>query len=136
MELMDDTFVVAAPARLSDWLRDPAQWRRWWPELTLHVFMDRGEAGIRWSATGSWRGSAEVWLEPVLDGTVVHLLLRLDPAKGSLPARAAARRREQHANRWKAVVWAVKDDLERGRVCGKPALGDLSESGPTPTIRS
>ncbi len=42
--------------------------------------MDRGLDGIRWSVTGAWVGSLEVWLEAVGDGVVVHHYARLDPA--------------------------------------------------------
>ena len=59
LDLADDTFVVADPGRVADVVADPAQWARWWPELELTVFQDRGEKGIRWTATGALVGSCE-----------------------------------------------------------------------------
>ena len=50
--------------------------------------MDRGLDGIRWSVTGRWAGSLEIWLEEVGDGVLVHHYARLDPVD---PATGAAR---------------------------------------------
>ena len=67
----------------------PARWRALWPDLDLEVVTDRGAAGFRWTVTGALVGSMEVWLEPVLDGTVLHYFLRAESARRP-PARAAA----------------------------------------------
>ena len=130
VDLVDETFIVVPPAALAMVVADERRWRIWWPELTLDVFMDRGEKGIRWSITGTLVGSAEVWLEPFGDGAIVHYYLRADPTADpagtvarTLPdsprgRRAADRLRRRHALHWKQTVWALKRELERDRVAG------------------
>jgi hypothetical protein len=132
VDLIDETFVVAAPAILAERLRDPAVVRRAWPGLDLVVFMDRGDAGIRWTITGDLVGSCEIWLEPFGDGAIVHYFLRADPTRrGSRtePVTGSPRRLQRlavtvardHATRWKAVLDGIKDELESGRPVGEPA---------------
>lgn len=133
VDLVDETFVVVDRATLAAVVSDRERWRRWWPDLELTVFMDRGLDGIRWSATGAWAGSLEIWLEEVGDGVLVHHYARLDPVgrDGAVrpeptdPAgwRRAARARSARARAWKRSVWALKDDLERGRPVGAPRSG-------------
>jgi hypothetical protein len=129
---MDETFVVADPATLAARLRDPALVRRAWPGLDLVVFMDRGDAGIRWTVTGELVGSCEIWLEPFGDGVIVHYFLRADPTRrGSRTEpwagesrreqRRAVRMAHEHATHWKAVLHRVKDELEAGRAPGEAA---------------
>ncbi len=131
VDLVDETYVVADRPTVAALVADPARWRAWWPDLALTVFMDRGLDGIRWSVTGRWVGSLEIWLEEVGDGVLVHHYARLDPADpasgdaGPLPADAAGRRRAARARAararaWKRTVWALKDELERGRAAGLP----------------
>ena len=115
LDLVDETFVVAAPARVAAAVRDPARWPRWWPDLTLGVFQDRGEQGIRWNVRGALVGSMEIWLEPYADGVVVHHYVRCDPAGGGPVSARQRRRRQRHA---KAVFWALKDELEGDRAVG------------------
>jgi hypothetical protein len=143
LDVIDETFVLAGRAEVAAAFADPQQWRRLWPDLELSVFADRGEAGLRWSVTGAWVGSAEVWCEAVVlgpgtgsaaggeEGTLLHWFLRVDPAPG--PEGAAARRalrgrsgparealRRQRAA--KAIAFGLKDALERGRRPGEPAV--------------
>jgi hypothetical protein len=130
VDLVDETFVVAAPDAVAAVVHDPTRWAQWWPDLKLTVFMDRGTAGIRWSVTGALHGSTELWLEPVLDGVVVHYYLRADsggptPGDGRDEAslrdrRAADRLRHRRARSWKRSVNALKDELEGGRAPGLP----------------
>lgn len=130
VDLVDETFVVVDRAVLAALVSDATRWQAWWPELTLTVFMDRGADGMRWSATGEWVGSLELWLEPVGDGVLVHHYARLDPVDrdGSpLPPprdaagwRRAARSRATRARAWKRAIWALKDELEQGRAVGTP----------------
>lgn len=127
VDVMDETFVVAPPSALAAAIGDPANWARWWPDLTLTVFADRGEEGIRWTVSGAWTGSMEIWLEAVLDGTVLHYFLRLDPTDPDGPlarpagraARAATQRealaRQRVARR---IGFALKDRLEGDRPPG------------------
>ena len=120
LDLIDETFVVADPAAVAAVVRDPARWTRWWPDLRLGVFQDRGDAGVRWNVRGALTGSMEVWLEPYGDGVIVHHYVRCDvPGTRPLSPAAAARlrrRRERHAKR---VFWALKDELEAGRAAGE-----------------
>lgn len=125
VDVMDETFLAVAPVAVAAEFAGPAQWARWWPDLQLQVDTDRGAAGIRWTVRGALVGSMEVWLEPVLDGTVLHYFLRADPpGRDGRPApapvrrgRAMARRRQRAA---KAMAFACKDRLEAGRAPGEP----------------
>lgn len=125
VNVVDETFVTVPPAELAAVFADPAAWRRFWPDLRLAVFADRGEQGLRWTVEGPLVGTMEVWLEPVLDGTVLHYFLRADPtgpggAARPLPPRRARAEvaRRQHAA--KAVALGLKARLERGRPPGEP----------------
>lgn len=131
IDLVDETFIAADPARVAAAVADPAHWRIWWPDLTLTVFMDRGLAGIRWSATGALVGSVEIWLEPMADGVLLHHYVRADlpgfgrpgtarPTGSGRRARVtAARLRRRRAQAWKRHVWRLKDALEADRVVGE-----------------
>jgi hypothetical protein len=141
VDLVDETFVVVDRPTIAAVVADPARWRAWWPDLRLTVFMDRGLDGIRWSVSGRWIGSLEIWLEEVGDGVLVHHYVRLDPvdpatgAARPLPEdpsgrRRAARARDARARAWKRSIWALKDELERGRPVGLPRPG--SPAGPVP----
>jgi len=82
LDLVDETFVVAAPAAVAAVVRDPDRWPVWWPDLRLSVFQDRGDAGVRWNVRGALTGSMEVWLEPCLDGVLLHHYMRCDRGDG------------------------------------------------------
>jgi hypothetical protein len=121
LDLVDETFVVAAPAEVAAAVADAARWPAWWPDLRLSIFQDRGEHGIRWNLAGALAGSMEVWLEPFGDGVIVHYYLRADPPPGrSFSPRAAQRELRRRALRAKQVFWQLKDELERGRRPGEP----------------
>lgn len=135
VDLVDETFIAAPPETLAPIVADPERWRDWWPDLQLQVFMDRGVAGQRWSVVGALVGSCEIWLEPVLDGTLVHYYLRAVPSGNSpheaapLPDdpagwRKASRVRADRARSWKRHIWALKDEMESGRAAGMPPGGD------------
>jgi hypothetical protein len=125
VDVVDETFVAVPPDVLAAEFATQAQWRTLWPDLDLEVVTDRGAAGFRWTVTGALVGSMEVWLEPVLDGAVLHYFLRADPpgpdgAPQPAPPRrgaAEARRRQRAA---KAIAFACKDRLEAGRAAGEP----------------
>lgn len=121
LDLIDEAFVAAAPRRVAALVHDRTRWRGWWPDLTLAVGTDRGGAGIRWTVSGHYVGSSEIWVEPNADGAIVHYYLRIDPAAGPLPERAAARELRRRLLHAKRVLWAVKDELEAGRSVGDPA---------------
>jgi hypothetical protein len=70
----------------------------------------------------------EVWLEPVLDGTVLHYYLRADSTDAAgrpvpLPPRKAAREVARRQRAAKAIGLALKDRLEAGRAPGEPPPG-------------
>lgn len=123
VDVVDETFLAVAPEVVAAELA--RSWRSLWPDLRLEVVTDRGVQGIRWTVGGVLVGSMEVWLEPVLDGTVVHYFLRADPAgpdgapRPAPPRRGAAEatRRQRAA---KAIAFACKDRLEAGRAPGEP----------------
>lgn len=50
------------------------------PDLALTVVEDRAEKGMRWAVAGPLTGTMEIWLEPVLDGVVLHYFLHAEPS--------------------------------------------------------
>ena len=135
VDVVDETFLAVPPAVLAAELAAPARWRVMWPDLDLEVATDRGLQGVRWTVRGALVGSMEVWLEPVLDGTVLHYFLRADPpgpdgAPRPLPVRkgaAAARARQRAA---KAIALALKTRLEAGRAPGEPPQDSARKAAP------
>jgi hypothetical protein len=123
VDLIEETFVAAAPDRVAAAVHERAFAAELWPDLRLAVFMDRGTEGVRWTAAGALAGSCEVWLEPYAGGVIVHTYLRCDPAGAPLAPREAAREVRRRARHAKRVLWAVKDRLEAGRTVGGPAAG-------------
>ncbi len=125
VDVVDETFLAVRPSRLAAEFADPASWPRYWPDLRLTVVTDRGLKGFRWTVHGALVGSMEVWLEPVLDGTVLHYYLRADPAgSDGLPAPLPPRRADVEISRRqraaKAIALGLKDLLEAGRPPGEP----------------
>jgi hypothetical protein len=80
IQIADETFVAADPVEVGKAIGDPASWRRWWPDLLLTVVEDREDKGHRWTVAGALTGTMEIWLEPVLDGVVLHYFLHAEPA--------------------------------------------------------
>lgn len=126
VDLIDETFIVAAPAAVAAAVHEPAALRSWWPDLELTVFQDRGQEGVRWNVTGALVGSAEVWLQAWRDGVIVHVYLRADPTRrgsaaqgwSAAPARLArrsVRETDRRARQIKVGVNALKDRLEADR---------------------
>jgi hypothetical protein len=125
VDVVDETFLAVPPARVAAELADPAAWSRFWPDLRLKVVTDRGEKGYRWTVHGALVGSMEVWLEPVLDGTLLHYYLRADPPDkvgrpAALPFRRAAAEISRRQRAAKAIALGLKDLLEAGRPPGEP----------------
>jgi hypothetical protein len=118
VDVVDETFLVVPPAALAAVFSDPANWPRFWPDLRLSVYVDRGDDGIRWTVQGALTGTMEVWLEPVLDGTLLHYFLRADPPSPfrRLKDQLSAIRTRQTAA--KAVALELKRQLEGGRAAG------------------
>lgn len=129
IDLIEETFFAVSPARVAAAIREPAFTGALWPDLRLSVFMDRGDAGMRWTAVGALVGSCEIWLEPHGDGAIAHTYLRTDvTAAGSdtepavLAPRAALRELRKRARHAKQTWWTLKDTLEAGRAPGQPAV--------------
>jgi len=113
VDVVDETWIGADPGRVAAQVADPANWRRWWPDLELTVDELRGAEGVRWSLPG---GSMEVWLQPDLDGVRLHYFLRLDPPDSRRPApRRTDREVLAYRRHAKQVFWTLKDELEAAR---------------------
>ncbi|CAN5365311.1 hypothetical protein BH24ACT9_BH24ACT9_15010 [soil metagenome] len=127
VDLVDETYLRASIRRVAEVVHDRNRWSLWWPAVVPAVFMDRGEAGIRWNITGALVGSMEIWLESYpepLGGVLMHFYLRADPsAPGSAtePEPRSGRAATAESVRWakatKAHFWALKDELEAGQRC-------------------
>lgn len=123
IDIADEVFVTTSRRTLAQLFSDPASWRRHWPDLTLDVSADRGDKGMRWTVSGRLAGSMEVWLEPVLDGTVLHYYLRADPTAPMSPGprekwcREETRRRRLEARR---LAFELKRTHEGSRAPGCP----------------
>ncbi len=134
IQVADEVFVAAAPPLAAAVIGDPANWRRWWPDLRLTVTEDRGEQGVRWRVEGPVSGTMEIWNEAVLDGFVLHYFLHAEPT-GRLPedsrARADALAEENRIRRvtGKTVSFECKRLLEDGRPAGAPATGYPAAAG-------
>ena len=76
MDIADDAFIEASPARVAAAVADPRNHAIWWPHLTLTRVRDRGVKGQRWVVDGQIVGSMEIWVEPYRDGTIVHHYVR------------------------------------------------------------
>ena len=118
LDVVDETFLAAPPAAVAARMAGERRWRDWWPDLRLTVVHDRGPQGVRWTVAGALRGTMEIWLEPVLDGTVLHLFLRSELPDGADVGAEVGRRRRQA----KAVAFELKADLEAGRAAGEPPV--------------
>jgi len=120
IDLVDETFLAVPPGTIAAAFADPAAWRRYWPDLTLEVYTDRGEQGLRWTVRGALVGTMEVWLEPVLDGTLLHYFLRATPVPMPSRPRELMREHDRRARAAKAIALGLKEVLEDGREPGVP----------------
>jgi hypothetical protein len=121
VDIVDETFLVVPPKMVASAFADPAAWRRYWPDLTLSVYADRGDEGIRWTVRGALTGTMEIWLEPMLDGTLLHYFLRAElPGSRTADVRAADRERRRRQLAAKRIALRLKSLLEDGRAPGDP----------------
>ena len=121
VQVADETFVAADPARVGAAVGDPASWRRWWPDLRLQVIEDRAEKGVRWAVTGPLNGTMEIWLEPSLDGVLLHYFLHAEPsgaAAWQLARMNLAKITHRRRVAGKRMAFEVKAALERSRPVG------------------
>lgn len=121
IQVADETFVAASPAAVGRAVGDRASWRRWFPDLLLEVVEDRADKGVRWTAAGPLTGTMEIWLEPVLDGVVLHYFMHAEPTGitaaelGRLDLPGMIHRRRVAGKR---MAFEVKNVLEAGRPVG------------------
>lgn len=121
MDVIDETFLAVPPRTVATAFADPGAWRRFWPDLRLEVYADRGDEGLRWTVRGALVGTMEVWLEPMLDGTVLHYFLRADLPPGVPVGRSRlTREKTRRQLAAKAVALDLKFVLEDGRRPGLP----------------
>lgn len=121
IQVADQTFVAADAATVGAAVGARSSWTRWWPDLRLEVVEDRADKGIRWSVTGSLTGTMEIWLQPSLDGVLLHYFLHAEPsgatarelAKMNVP-KMVHRRRVAGKN----MAFEVKSTVERSRPVG------------------
>ncbi len=121
IQVADETFVAADPARVGKAVADRASWLRWWPDLRLQVIEDRGALGVRWSVTGALTGTMEIWLEPMLDGVLLHYFLHAEPSGVSawqLARMNLAKMTHRRRVAGKNMAFEVKTSLERSRPVG------------------
>ncbi|OZM74530.1 polyketide cyclase / dehydrase and lipid transport [Amycolatopsis antarctica] len=119
LDIVDETFLAVPPSTVAAVFADPAAWTRYWPDLVLELYTDRGDEGLRWTVRGTLVGTMEVWLEPVLDGTLLHYFLRASP-HGAPGPRALRREFDHRARAAKAIALGLKEILEDGREPGVP----------------
>lgn len=123
VDVVDETFLAVPPGVVAAAFASPASWRAFWPDLELDVYADRGDEGLRWTVGGALVGTMEVWLESVLDGTVVHYFLRADSPAGPFAPRDARREVQRRQLDAKSVSLGLKLTLEDGRPAGCPPAG-------------
>jgi hypothetical protein len=124
-QIADETFVCADPVDVGKAVGDPANWRRWWPDLRLTVIEDRGPMGHRWTVTGAVTGTMEVWLEAVLDGVVLHYFLHAEPSgvtARELAGMDVAKLNHRRRVAGKKMAFEVKRKLEETRPVGVSRL--------------
>ena len=127
IDIVDQTFIIASQSSVAMVVRDQTNWRTWWPDRELVVYSDRGDKGVRWTVSGEFVGSSEIWVEESSPGVIVHYFLRVDPtAEGSARVRREltgsprerrylAKVQHRQVTTWKRIIWQLKDELEGAR---------------------
>jgi hypothetical protein len=121
IQIADETFIAADGALVGAAIADRSQWRRWWPDLQLQVTEDRAEKGLRWAVTGALTGTMEIWLEPSLDGVVLHYFLHAEPTgvtAWELARMKLAKMTHRRRVAGKNMAFEVKTTLEQSRPVG------------------
>lgn len=125
IQVADETFVCADPVAVGSAVADATNWRLWWPDLRLMVVEDRGPAGQRWKVTGALTGSMEIWLEPILDGVILHYFLHAEPAGAAAWQLARLNLAKMNHHRrvaGKRMAFEIKQKLEESRRVGVSRL--------------
>jgi hypothetical protein len=89
------------------------------------VAEDRADKGVRWVVTGALNGTMEIWLEPSLDGVLLHYFLHAEPSGVSarqLAGMKLARMTHRRRVAGKEMAFEVKATLERSRPVGVSPL--------------
>lgn len=117
----DETYVGAERARVACALADQARWLRLWPGLDASLSADRGDEGFAVTLDGRLHGWADVYLEALPDGTVVHFSMAADPVADAVSThrgRPRPRKSERIAadcrSAFKQAVFEIKAELEQG----------------------
>ncbi|MET9327075.1 hypothetical protein [Tsukamurella sp. NPDC003166] len=124
IQVADVAFVAAHPSAVAAALAGAQRWRGWFPDLRLSVTEDRGDLGIRWKVEGPVAGTSEFWIEPHLDGSLLHYFLHAEPTRPMTPEQIVADVHERRV-RGHDVMFDVKFAAENGRVLGGPAVGEV-----------
>lgn len=106
VDIVDETYVRAAPHVVRAELDAPGVLDGLWPGLHREVVQDRGAKGVRWRVQGDVVGRMEIWLEAGHGGTIVHHFVHGEHGRG------AARWSREHRRRWKNGLNHIKDRLE------------------------
>lgn len=123
IQVADETFVAADPVAVGRALSNRPDWNRWFADLILDVVEDRGEKGVRWAVSGPLTGTMEVWLQPVLDGVLLHYFLHAEPAGVTalqLAKMNLARMTHHRRVAGKRMAFEIKNRLEASRPVGVP----------------
>ena len=126
IQVADEMFVAAGPAQVGVAVGDRSNWQRWWPDLRLQVVEDRADKGVRWAVSGALIGTMEIWLEPALDGVVLHYFLHAEPAgvtAWQLAKMNLSKMTHRRRVAGKKMAFEVKAMLERARPVGVCPLG-------------
>lgn len=121
VQIADETYVAADPARIGAAVGNPSNWRKWWPDLLLEVTEDRGSQGVRWAVAGPLTGTMEIWLEPMLGGALLHYFLHAEPTGVQAPQLAKlnlAKMTHRRRVAGKKMAFEVKTTLESSRPVG------------------
>ncbi|RAU92145.1 polyketide cyclase / dehydrase and lipid transport [Mycolicibacter senuensis] len=121
IQVADETFIAASGAQVGALVADRSSWRRWWPDLQLQLVEDRAEKGVRWTVCGPLTGTMEIWLDPMLDGVLLHYFLHAEPS--GVTGRQLAKlnlAKLNHRRRvaGKRMAFEVKARLEQARPVG------------------
>ncbi|MFD1826547.1 MULTISPECIES: polyketide cyclase / dehydrase and lipid transport [Mumia] len=118
VDVIDQTYAAVPPSALRKVLCAEAAWGDVLADVRLDCFEDRGLRGKRWTVSRGLEGTAEVWLEEVAEGTVIHVFLQADPAVAPRSERARSALDRAYRVRLKRWVTEVRDTLDADRVVG------------------
>ena len=91
----------------------------------MTVVENREDKGHRWTVAGALTGTMEIWLEPVLDGVVLHYFLHAEPsgvAAWQLAKMNLAKLNHRRRVAGKNMAFEVKRTLEATRPVGVSRL--------------